>query len=303
MAAQTRKPALAADERLGSVVASYLQAARPLQWTKNLLVFAGLIFSKHYGDLESWLEALLAFGAYCLASSAAYLFNDIIDVARDRAHPIKKSRPLAAGEITARGTGVAAIGLGTAAIACVIPLGPESVGLMLGFLALQVGYSLGLKHVALFDVVTIASLFVIRAAAGAAAIDVWISPWLVLCSGLLALFLALAKRRAELASGLTEHAERRPVLGTYTIELVDQLISVVAASTISAYSLYTFTASESSALMLTIPLVVVGLFRYLQLVHGAGRGEEPERVLVSDLPLLTTCLLWVVTAVLILTID
>jgi 4-hydroxybenzoate polyprenyltransferase len=295
--AAARKAHAAQDLRL------LLEAARPLQWTKNLLLFAGVIFSKQYGDAGSWAAAATAFVAFCAASSAAYLWNDIVDRERDRSHPAKRLRPIASGTITPRRAFVAGLGLAIVALALAAPLGPESVALVAGFLALQAAYSLALKHLVLVDVLVIAILFVLRAAAGAAAVDVWLSPWLVLCSGLLALFLALAKRRAELAVTPASNTSR-PVLGSYSLVLVDQLIAVVAAATISAYSLYTFTASESSALMLTIPLVVFGLFRYLQLVHGSGNGsEEPERLLVTDWPLLATIMLWAATAIVILAID
>jgi 4-hydroxybenzoate polyprenyltransferase len=166
-----------------------------------------------------------------------------------------------------------------------------------GFLALQAAYSFTLKHVVLIDVIAIAGLFVIRAAAGAEVVDVRISPWLIVCTALLALFLALAKRRSELVStaGLG-----RQVLGGYSLALVDQLVSVVAACTIVAYSLYTFEAREGSAMMATIPFVVFGLFRYLLLMHREELGEEPERVLLTDVPILATVALWALTSGLIL---
>jgi 4-hydroxybenzoate polyprenyltransferase len=182
-------------------------------------------------------------------------------------------------------------------------LGPVSVAFLVGFAALQVGYSFGLKHIVLVDVFVIAGLFVIRAAAGAAAVDVRISPWLLLCTVLLALFLALAKRRGELVLVGARETPGRPVLEGYSLELVDQLVSVVAASTVIAYSLYTFTARDSKALMVTIPFVIFGIFRYLLLVHRDDLGEEPEQVLLTDVPILVDIALWIVTAGLILTLT
>jgi 4-hydroxybenzoate polyprenyltransferase len=285
-------------------VAAYVAAARPLQWTKNLLLFAGLVFAEEYGNLSSWVDALAIFAAYCAASSAAYVVNDVVDVDRDRAHPTKASRPVAAGTISPRAALVTAGVLLAVAFGLTLALGLPSVGLLSGFVAVQCAYSVVLKHVVIVDVMTISGLFVIRAAAGALAIDVRLSPWLVLCSGVLALFLALAKRRAELAASAPASWTPRPVLGSYSLPLLDQLIAVVTASTISAYSLYTFTATESSAMMLTVPFVVFGLFRYLQLVHApTQQGEDPEKTLTTDQPLLLTIASWAAAAVLILSLD
>jgi 4-hydroxybenzoate polyprenyltransferase len=285
-------------------VAAYVAAARPLQWTKNLLLFAGLVFAEEYGELASWVDALTIFAAYCAASSAAYLVNDVVDVERDRAHPTKASRPIAAGTISPRAALVTAGILLAVAFPLALATGFPSMGLLAGFVALQAAYSIVLKQVVILDVMTISGLFVIRAAAGALAIDVQLSPWLVLCTGVLALFLALAKRRAELAVSAPASWTRRPVLGSYSLPLLDQLIAVVTASTISAYSLYTFTATESSAMMLTIPFVVFALFRYLQLVHAPiQQGEEPEKTLTTDRPLLLTIASWAAAAILILALE
>jgi 4-hydroxybenzoate polyprenyltransferase len=282
----------------------WVRALRPLQWTKNLLLFAGLIFAERHGDAASWVEALVIFVAYCAASSASYLVNDVVDVERDRAHPVKASRPIAVGAITPRAALAVASLLLAGALALAAPLGWASAGLLVAFVGIQGAYSLWLKHLVIIDVSAIALLFVIRAAAGAVAIDVRLSPWLVLCSGLLALFLALVKRRAELAVAGSDHSARRPALGSYSLPLLDQLITIAAAATISAYSLYTFTATDSSAMMLTIPFVIFGLFRYLQLAYSPARsGEEPERTLASDIPLLATIALWGVSAALILAFD
>jgi 4-hydroxybenzoate polyprenyltransferase len=268
---------------------------RPRQWSKNLLLFAGLVFAAKLGDATRWLEAFAAFIAYCAASSAAYLVNDVRDAAQDRTHPIKRLRPIARGELSARAAVLIAGALAVAAFALVVPLGLPSVGFLAAFVALQLAYSFGLKHVVLLDVFTIASLFVIRSAAGAAAVDVRISPWLLLVTALLALFLALAKRRSELVL----QGSSRPVLEGYSLELLDQLIAVTTASTIAAYAIYTFTA-HSAALMATIPFVVFGLFRYLLLVHRDDLGEEPENVLLTDRPLVAAVVLWALTAAAIL---
>ena len=276
-----------------------LAALRPRQWSKNLLLFAGIVFAAELDDPGRWLRAIAAFVAYCLASSAAYLYNDVRDAEHDRLHPLKRHRAIASGAVgRSRALNVAGI-LAALAFAIVAPLGWGSLAYMAGFFALQLAYSLGLKHLALIDVMAIAGLFVIRAAAGAEAVDVKISPWLIVCTALLALFLALAKRRGELAWA-GGGGSGRPVLSGYSFALVDQLVSIVAACTIVAYALYTFEAREGSAMMATIPFVVYGLFRYIQLMHREDLGEEPENVLLTDIPILATIAAWAVTSAVIL---
>jgi 4-hydroxybenzoate polyprenyltransferase len=273
-----------------------LAATRPLQWSKNLLVFAGILFAAEYDEPEKWAAAAATFVAYCAGSSAAYVFNDVLDAEQDRLHPLKRDRPVASGALPMEGAlGFAAV-LAVVALTITAILGLPSLGYMAGFLALQVAYSVRLKHVVLIDVIAIAGLFVIRAAAGAEAVNVDISPWLIVCTALLALFLALAKRRGELVS----ETGVRPVLDGYSLPLVDQLVTVVVACTIVAYSLYTFNAREGSAMMATIPFVVFGLFRYLLLMHREDLGEEPERVLLTDVPILATVAAWAVTSAVIL---
>jgi 4-hydroxybenzoate polyprenyltransferase len=293
--AEAERAAASAREGEGRAV---LVSMRPRQWTKNLLLFAGILFAAEYDDAGRWIEAFVAFVAYCAASSAAYIVNDVLDAEEDRRHPLKRSRPIAAGLLAPdRALKIAAM-LAIFAVAAMSWFGWASVAYVTGFLALQAAYSWRLKHVVLIDVMAIAGLFVIRAAAGAEAVDVRISPWLIVCTALLALFLALAKRRGELTA-LGEGAGRG-VLAGYSFPLVDQLVSIVAACTIVAYSLYTFEAREGSAMMATIPFVVFGIFRYLLLMHREDLGEEPESVLLSDVPILATIGLWALTSGLIL---
>ncbi len=280
-----------------------LVGLRPRQWSKNLLLFAGLLFAAKLGDATRWLEAGGAFLAYCAASSAAYLANDVRDAPHDRAHPVKRLRPVASGDLPARAALVLAAVLAVAAAGGAAALGPWSAAFMGGFLVLQAAYSAGLKQVVLVDVLAIAGLFVLRASAGAEAVDVRISPWLLICTGLLALFLALAKRRAELVLVGADETPGRPVLEGYSFALVDQLISIVAASTVIAYSLYTFTARDSKAMMATIPFVLYGVFRYLLLLHRDDLGEEPENVLLTDVPLLVTLACWAATSAAILALS
>jgi 4-hydroxybenzoate polyprenyltransferase len=286
-----------------SPVRAAVVALRPRQWLKNLLVFAGLVFAAKLGDAGRWLEALAAFGAYCAISSAAYLVNDLRDREDDRLHPVKRARPIARGELSPRGAVLLAAGLAAVALALAGVLGLLSIAFLLAFAGLQAAYTVSLKHVVLLDVLVIGSLFVIRAAAGAAAVDVRISPWLLLCTALLALFLALAKRRGELLLVGAQHTPGRPVLEGYSLELVDQLVVIVATSTVIAYSLYTLTARDSKALLATVPFVIFGLFRYLLLVHRDDIGEEPEQVLLTDVPIMLAVAGWIATAAAILALT
>jgi 4-hydroxybenzoate polyprenyltransferase len=286
--------------RRRSLARAAIVSLRPRQWTKNLLLFAGIIFAAKLGDATRWLEAFAAFAAYCAASSASYLVNDLRDAPHDRLHPIKRTRPIARGELSPRAAVVLAALLLAVSFALVVPLGVPSVLFLFGFVVLQAAYTLVLKHVVLLDVMTIGGLFVVRAAAGAAAVDVRISPWLLLCTALLALFLALAKRRGELVLVGADATPGRPVLEGYSLALVDQLVTIVAASTVISYSLYTFTARDSKAMMITIPFVVFGIFRYLLLIHRRDLGEEPEEILLRDLPLLLCIGAWAVCAAIVL---
>ncbi len=286
-------------KRRSPLLAAFV-SLRPKQWTKNLLLFAGILFAAKLGDLSRWGEALAIFAAYCAASSASYLVNDVRDVVHDREHPVKRTRPIARGELSPRLAVGLAAALALASFALATPLGLESVAFLAVFFGLQAGYTLALKHVVLLDVMTIGGLFVVRAAAGASAVNVRISPWLLLCTALLALFLALAKRRGELVLVGAEATPGRPVLEGYSLALVDQLVTIVAAATLISYSLYTFTARDSKAMMVTIPFVVFGVFRYLLLMHRRDLGEEPEEVLLRDVPILVCIAGWAACAGIIL---
>ena len=277
-----------------------IAALRPRQWAKNLLLFAGILFAAKLGDAVRWTEAITAFVAYCAASSAAYLVNDVRDAASDRRHPVKRRRPVAAGELSPRRALTLAACLGAAALALTAVLGAASLALLAAFAVLQAAYTLRLKQLVLVDVLAIAGLFVIRAAAGAVAVDVRISPWLLVCTGLLALFLALGKRRAELVLVEGSTHRGRPVLDGYSLALVDQLLVAVAAATIAAYTVYTLTVRDTWALAVTIPFVVFGLFRYLLLLHNRSAGEEPENVLLGDVPILVTVAAWAATCAVVL---
>jgi decaprenyl-phosphate phosphoribosyltransferase len=272
--------------RAGALVA----ALRPRQWSKNLLLFAGLVFAGEFGDLGQWGRALAVFAAYCAASSAAYLVNDVRDAADDRRHPVKRLRPVAAGALPSTVALAAAAVLAAAALAITAALGTVSALLLLAFLALQGAYTFALKRIVVLDVLVIAALFVIRAAAGAEAIDVRISPWLLVCTALLATLLALGKRRAELELVEAGGAPGRDVLGAYSAALLDRVIGAVLAACVVAYAAYGATW-ESAWMLLTLPFVVAGLWRYSRLVR-TGQAEEPE-TLLSDPALLASVALWV----------
>lgn len=280
----------------------WVSGLRLRQWTKNLLLFAGLLFAARLDDPASWLEAGAAFFAYCLASSAAYLLNDLHDAESDRLHPVKRHRPIASGAMSRREAMVGAGIMLVAALAIAAALGATSLGFLLVFVAIQHGYSLFLKRVAFLDVITIAGLFVLRASAGAEAIHVHISPWLLACTALLALFLAVAKRRAELLLGGSSAVRTRPSLARYSPALVDPTLVLLAAATLLAYSLYTFTAHDSLEMAIVLPLVYFAILRYLLLIRREGLGEEPERVLLTDVPILVSVAVWSVGSALILTL-
>jgi 4-hydroxybenzoate polyprenyltransferase len=273
-----------------------LAAMQPRQWTKNLLLFVGLLFAAEFDDPVRWAEAIAAFVAYCAASSAASIFDDVRDAPQDRLHPLKRARPVASGALRPdRALKVAAM-LAIFAIAIASWFGWVSLAYMAGFLALEAAYTLGLEHVVLIDVLTIAALYVIRAAAGADAVDASVSPWLVVCTGLLGLFLALWNRRGELGA----HGGGRPPPDGYSLAHVDPLVSIAAVGTIVAYSLYAFTARDSWAMAVTIPFVVFGILRSLRLLRRDDLGEEPESALLSDVPILATTAAWAVASALVL---
>ena len=283
-------------------VRAVLVALRPRQWPKNLLLFAGLIFAAKLGEAAKWIEAASAFVAYCAASSTAYLVNDVRDVAHDRAHPVKRDRPIARVELPADRALVLAATLAAVAAAITAVLGFASLLYLLAFVALQLAYTLGLKRIVIVDISVIAGLFVVRAAAGAAAVHVKISLWLLVCTALLAFFLGLAKRRGELVLVGAEEAPGRPVLERYSLGLVDRLLAVVASATVVAYTAYAVTA-HTAWMALTVPFVVFGLARYLVLVHRHELGEEPENVLLSDRPVLACIAMWAAASALILALT
>jgi 4-hydroxybenzoate polyprenyltransferase len=282
--------------RTGFRSAPLLRCMRVEQWIKNLCLFAGVVFTPERGHAaEHWLRPGIGFLIFCFLSAAVYIINDIADAGRDRQHPIKRFRPIAAGEISARSAAFFAASLALVSMAAGFALGTMFGTMASAYFLLTLAYSFILKQIVIADLLTIAVGFVLRAVAGAVVVDVPISPWLLVCTGLLALFLGLTKRRAELAT-LQEGAGRhRGVLGEYSPELLDQWITAVLACTLMAYTLYTFnspTAQGHPSLMATIPFVIYGLFRYLYLVHRDNAGGSIATELIADRPLLLDIFLW-----------
>ena len=277
---------------------------RPRQWIKNLLLFAGLIFSYSFTDAYLVYSSILAFISFCLLSSSAYIINDMLDVAEDRLHPLKKKRPIASGVVTPKLAASTSIALLVISLLMAWQINLLFFLSSLFYYLLTVSYSIWLKHLVIIDVFAIAFGFLIRALAGALAIEVSISPWFLICTLLLSLFLALTKRRQESISLAENGTNHRKVLEHYPLPFIEQLISIVTASTIIAYSLYTFTDNhESQLFMITIPFVVYGIFRYLYLVYKQDLGESPEEVLLKDKPMIINILLWVLISIAILTFE
>jgi len=273
-----------------------LTALRPRQWIKNLVVIAGLIFSRNTFNVPLLEKTVATFVCFCAVVGPGYLIYDLLDRESDRVHPTKRNRPIASGSLGTGAALVVAAALVTIALAGGFIVDPMLPLLLTAYLALQLLYSLLLKHIVIVDVLVIAAGFLLRAAAGAVVIHVAISPWLVVCAMLLALFLGLAKRRAELALLEETAASYRRNLEHYSIELIDQMTSVTAAATLVSYSFYSFSAFEPRTMMLTIPFVLYGIFRYLYLVHEHLKGGSPEQILLTDKPLLADIILWVITA-------
>jgi 4-hydroxybenzoate polyprenyltransferase len=281
-------------------VLSLWVAARPYQWIKNSLVFSGLIFSRSLLHAEALVPVLVAFVAFCTASSGIYLINDLSDREADRLHPKKRLRPLAAGLVSplaAIFTAVVLLAV-SAALACLLPL---RFSIALGsYVLLNILYSRGLKRIVILDVMILASGFVLRAVAGAAAIGVPASPWLILCTMTLALLVGFGKRRHELYEMAEGAGRHRAVLDGYTFASLDLMMGISAACALVSYSLYTMapetvTRIGSSRLVLTVPFVLFGIFRFLHLVHRHDEASDPANLFMKDQPLLIDAILWATT--------
>jgi 4-hydroxybenzoate polyprenyltransferase len=298
------RPALALQDRSSSL-RDMVSLLRPMQWSKNAVLFAALIFSKHLFQFDAVLLVTMGFLAFCSLASGTYVMNDLWDCDRDREHPLKSLRPLPSGRVgrttaVAMAVGLVVVGLGGTALLS------GGFAILAGlYFVLQLGYTFWLKEVVILDVMTIASGFVIRAVAGGVIIAVPVSPWLIICTFLLALFLGFSKRRHELILLEARATDHRASLKEYSPYFLDQMIAVVTASTVVAYAIYTVSPEVreklgTEKLYLTIPFVLFGIFRYLYLVHQREEGGNPTQLLLSDRPLLVDVLLWIVTAAMLL---
>lgn len=278
----------------------YFQLLRPRQWIKNLFVFAALMFSKNIDELPYVWAAFYAFLCFCITSSTVYIFNDMCDIEKDRKHPRKRKRPLAAGIISMREALMLVILMFPIAITFSFMLSYSFGFVIITYLLNNLLYTLYLKNLVILDVMSIATGFILRVAAGAIAIGVLISPWLILCTFLLALFLGFSKRRNELLVLQEDAQSHRMILEHYSIEFIDNMLSIVTASTLISYSLYTFYASDDKYSMVTILFVLYGIFRYQYIIYNKKQGESPEEIVLNDKPLLVNILLWILTSIVIL---
>lgn len=279
-----------------------IRLMRPRQWTKNLVVFAGIVFSGKLFDARLLAISVAAFLSFCLVSSSLYALNDVLDAERDRQHPVKRDRPVASGAMGAATALVVSGVLFVIGGGVALALGAPFSAVIAAYVVIQLLYSFALKNVLIVDMLVIATGFVLRAVAGAVAIAVPVSPWLILCAGLLALFLAAAKRRHEVLLLRGPSSAHRPVLSEYTAELLDSFMVTLSAATITSYALYTFfeVQAPDHLMMLTIPFVIYGVLRYQFLVLSKEGGGRPEEVLLGDGPILADVAFWMVAAIAVL---
>ncbi len=300
----TETPLSPTARRPRSIAAAVVKALRPRQWSKNLFVFGPLLFSHHMTEPDVDIRSAGAFALFCLASSAVYLLNDLLDLEADRQHPVKRLRPIASGEISRHAALAIAVVLAAAAISGSMLIGLLFTSLVAAYIVLNISYSLGLKNVVILDVMMIGTGFVLRVLGGVAAISrpgapVSPSHWLVLCTILLSVFLAFTKRRAELTLLEDKASDHRKVLTSYSLSFLDQMISVVTAATLMCYILYTVdertvnhVAGGSRGLLLTVPFVMYGIFRYLYIVYHRETGDNPAAAVMGDRTLLVSLALW-----------
>ncbi len=279
-----------------NALSAVVVSLRPRQWVKNLFVFAGLIFSQNLFTPLFW-PALGAFAIFCGLSGAVYLVNDVADAEKDRLHPVKRRRPVASGALSVAAAAALGGALLVVSLVAAFALSGRFGLVALAYAVLLTAYSIWLKHVVILDVLTVAVGFVLRAVGGAAAIDVEISGWLIICTILIALFLALGKRRHEYRALKGGAAAHRPILAEYSESFLDQMVAVVTASTVTAYALYTMSPEtvakfHTRLLPLTLPFVLYGIFRYLYLLYRREQGGNPSDLMLNDRALLVNTVLW-----------
>jgi 4-hydroxybenzoate polyprenyltransferase len=280
-----------------------LRTMRPKQWTKNVFVWAPLLFDRKLFQAEPFLRTLIVFVLFCFISSAVYIINDLVDIEKDRQHPSKRNRPLASGALNPRLALSAALGIILLVLPPALWLGTAVLIILYGYLLLMVAYSFWLKNIVIVDVLTIAAGFVLRVAAGVVVVQAArFSPWIYVCMVLLALFVAIGKRRQEIVLMQDGSRDTRSILQEYNVKYLDEMLALVSSTTVMAYSLYTFSAPNvppNHTLMLTIPFVLYGLFRYLYLIHVRGETDPPDVVVLKDKPLLLDVVLFALVAFLV----
>jgi 4-hydroxybenzoate polyprenyltransferase len=281
----------------GNPLSGLIRLLRPKQWTKNVLIFAALLFSFELIRPETIIAVLSGFLLFCAVAGCVYILNDYVDREKDSQHPVKKNRPIASGQVQPAhallmGSCLLLLSIGTA-----LMINPLFGIVCIIYFVLNVAYSFVLKHLVIIDVMTIAAGFVLRAIAGGILIQAPLTPWFLICTMLLSLFLAIGKRRNELVLLEGSTGMHRKVLDSYSVSLLDQLNTIVTTATIISYCLFTFTAGRTIHLMWTIPLVVYGMFRYLYLIHMKNEGGSPDRVLLEDKPIMITVILYVVSVI------
>jgi len=284
------------------VISPLVRSLRPTQWAKNLFVLAPLVFGRKLGDPQAVVHALIALAAFCAASSAVYLFNDLRDREDDRRHPLKRLRPLAAGTLSVPLALAAMAVLAAGALAAGWWLGPSTAAVLGAYLALNLLYTTWLKHLVILDVMSIALGFVLRVLGGSTAADVEASNWLFLCTIFISLFLAFSKRRHEITLLAGEATGQRRVLDQYSPAFLDQMINVVTASSVVSYALYvvapeTVEKFHTQHLVYTVPLVLFGIFRYLYLMYQRAGEKNPTEAILGDPPFLINMVLWGVAVV------
>jgi len=287
------------------MIQALIISMRPKQWTKNLIIFAAVIFSLHFFEISYFFKTILSFILFTLVSGSVYLYNDLKDIEEDRLHPVKSKRPIVSGKLSKKTAYFFLIVLALVGIISSFYLNISLGWIVAGYFILHILYSNYLKHIVIFDIFCIAAGFVMRAAAGAVVINVEISSWLLVCTILLSLFLAMGKRRSELVELADDANKHRKILEHYSLTLLDQMISVVTAATVVSYSLYTMSEEtiqkfHTSNLKYTIPFVLYGIFRYLYIIHKGDKAGAPEKALYTDISLLGNLILFAVAVGIIL---
>lgn len=288
-----------------TVLSNVLISMRPKQWIKNSLIFVALIFSQNLFHWEMVLRSILSFILFCLVSSGAYLFNDVMDAQRDREHPVKKNRPIASGTVSRIQAVITAVALEIISLWAAFGLAFEFGMVCVIYIVIQILYTLFLKRMVIIEIFAVATGFFLRVIAGAKVIAVPVSSWLLVCTLFISLFLGLAKRRSELIVLGEDAKVHRGVLNQYSVSLMDQMVGVATAGSVISYSLYTLSSETvkkfgTENLWYTIPIVIYGIFRYLYLIYGRGKGGFPELVFFEDRALLLTVLLYLIVVVLVI---